>query len=179
MRLQELLPSYQLHQAMAKHPWTITALTHVPAAPRLLTPLSSPPVWVASSSRIGSGAVAPSWGSLPARSPSLNLFCSGASSSLLCRPSRSLPASSGLPGGLAMASGGGFRCLGLGRMQAPPAASGLAVEAGLLRSGSGSAPGSSVQLCWLATALSWSSWALQVDRPGLCTHYSRYTVGAH
>lgn len=114
MRLQELLPSYQLHQTMVKHPWTTTAVTHVPAAPRLLTLLPSPPVWEASPSRVGSGAVSPSWGSLPTRCPSLNLFCSGASSSLLCRPSlppRSLPASSGLPGGLAMASGGGFWCL--------------------------------------------------------------------
>lgn len=120
MCLQELLPSYQLHPGGGQ-----ASLDHRSPDPRpsylgLLTLLPSPPVWVASSSRssrAGRGVVAPSWGSLPARSPSLNLFCSGASSSLLCRPSLlslSLSASSGLPGGLAMAPGGGSRCLFLG-----------------------------------------------------------------
>lgn len=117
MRLQELLPSYQLHPGDGQASLDHHSPDPRPSCPGLLTLLPSPPVWVSSSSWAGHGVVAPSWGSLPARSPSLNLFCSGASSSLLCRPSvppLSLSASSGLPGGLAMALGGGSRCLILG-----------------------------------------------------------------
>lgn len=117
MRLQELLPSYQLHPGDGQASLDHRSPDPRPSCPGLLTLLPSPPVLVASSSRVGPGAVAPSWGSLPARSPSLNLFCSGASSSLLCQPSlppRCLPASSGLLGGLAMAPDGGSRCLLLG-----------------------------------------------------------------
>lgn len=116
MRLQELLPSYQLHPGDGQASLDRCSPDPRPSCPGSLTLLPSPPVWVSSSSRAGRGVAAPSWGSLPARSPSLNLFCSGASSSL-CRPSRpplSLSASSGLPGGLAMAPGGGSRCLLLG-----------------------------------------------------------------
>lgn len=117
MRLQELLPSYQLHPGDGQGSLDRRSPDPRPSCLGLLTLLPSPPVWASSSSRAGRGVVAPSWGSLPARSPSLNLFCSGASSSLLCRPSLpplSLSASSGLPGGLAMAPGGGSRCLVLG-----------------------------------------------------------------
>lgn len=117
MCLQELLPSYQLHPGGGQASLDHRSPDPRPSYPGLLTLLPSPPVWVVISSRSGRGVVAPSWGSLPARSPSLNLFCSGASSSLLCRPSLlslSLSASSGLPGGLAMAPGGGSRCLFLG-----------------------------------------------------------------
>lgn len=83
--------------------------------PRLLTPLPSPPVWVPVSSLPGRGASSPSsCAALPPSSPSLSLFSSGgassssSSSSRLCRPSlpRGLPASSGLPEGLAMTRGG-------------------------------------------------------------------------
>ncbi|MEJ1287411.1 hypothetical protein NN561_018429 [Cricetulus griseus] len=161
MRLQELLPSYQLHQTMAKHPWTHHSPDPRPSCPKI-TYTSAFTTCVGGElvlgwKRCGFSVLGLSSRSLPQPQPLLlrsivlpSLAALPASSQLACIFRAAWGAGHGFRWGVLVPALGDKE--GSWRL---PLQAASRWQWGFLRSGSGSAPGSCVQLCWLATALCW------------------------